>query len=89
TINIDGKARKLAVPRQGPSVLQMGLSVGMPLPFACQAAVCCTCRAKVMAGKVQMDKNYTLRDDEIAQGFVLTCQAHPLSDQVILSFDER
>lgn len=89
TINIDGKARKLAVPRQGPSILQMGLSVGMPLPFACQAAVCCTCRAKVMAGKVQMDKNYTLRDDEIAQGFVLTCQAHPLSDQVILSFDER
>ncbi|NCW17970.1 MAG: hypothetical protein EBW39_01900 [Betaproteobacteria bacterium] len=89
TINIDGKARKLAVPRQGPSILQMGLSVGMPLPFACQAAVCCTCRAKVMAGKVQMDKNYTLRDDEIAQGFVLTCQAHPLSDQVVLSFDER
>ncbi|NDA71782.1 MAG: hypothetical protein EBX63_12740, partial [Betaproteobacteria bacterium] len=41
TINIDGKARKLAVPRQGPSILQMGLLAGMPLPFACQAAVCC------------------------------------------------
>lgn len=88
-IAIDGKQRNIKVPRQGESILQAGLRAGMPLPFACQAAVCCTCRAKVLDGEVQMDKNYTLRAEELAQGFVLTCQAHPLSEHVVLSFDER
>ncbi|HAB47449.1 MAG TPA: hypothetical protein DCE31_04180, partial [Lautropia sp.] len=61
---------------------------GMPLPYACQAGVCCTCRAKVIEGEVRMTRNYTLQADEIAQGFVLACQAHPVSDEVMLSFDK-
>ena len=88
-LRIDGKQRNIQLARDGPSILQAGLQAGMPLPYACQAGVCCTCRAKVIEGEVRMAKNYTLQDDEIAQGFVLTCQAHPLSDEVTISFDER
>jgi ring-1,2-phenylacetyl-CoA epoxidase subunit PaaE len=51
--------------------------------------VCCTCRAKVMEGTVTMDKNYSLEPWEMKQGFVLSCQARPTSEQVVLSFDER
>lgn len=88
-LRIDGKHRSIRLARDGPSILQAGLHAGMPLPYACQAGVCCTCRAKVIEGEVRMAKNYTLQDDEIAQGFVLTCQAHPLSEEVTISFDER
>jgi ring-1,2-phenylacetyl-CoA epoxidase subunit PaaE len=88
-LRIDGKQRNIQLARDGPSILQAGLQAGMPLPYACQAGVCCTCRAKVIEGEVRMAKNYTLQDDEIAQGFVLTCQAHPISGEVTISFDER
>lgn len=88
-LRLDGKQRIMFVARQGPSILQAGLKAGMPLPYACQAGVCCTCRAKVIEGEVRMTRNYTLQADEIAQGFVLACQAHPVSDEVMLSFDER
>jgi ring-1,2-phenylacetyl-CoA epoxidase subunit PaaE len=88
-LRLDGKQRSIPVAREGPSILQAGLQAGMPLPYACQAGVCCTCRAKVIEGEVRMIRNYTLQADEIAQGFVLACQAHPVSDEVLLSFDER
>lgn len=51
--------------------------------------MCCTCRAKVLEGEVAMDKNYTLEDYEVEQGFVLTCQARPLTERVVVSYDER
>jgi len=51
--------------------------------------VCCTCRAKVLEGEVRMEKNYTLEEHEIRDGFVLTCQCHPVSDRVVVSYDER
>ena len=70
-------------------VLDVGLDAGLDLSFSCKAGVCCTCRAKVLCGSVTMDKNYTLEADEIAQGFVLSCQARPTSEQVTISFDER
>ena len=88
-IAIDGKQRTIKVPRQGQSILQAGLRAGLPLPYACQAAVCCTCRAKVLEGEVHMVKNYTLQAEELARGFVLSCQAHPVSTHVALSFDDR
>ncbi len=86
---IEGKSRRLSVPLDGPGVLDVGLAAGIDLPFACKGGVCCTCRAKVIEGSVRMDKNYTLEDWEINRGFVLTCQSHPTSDRVVISYDER
>ncbi len=86
---VDGKERRLRVPHQGQAILDAGLAAGIVLPYACKGGVCCTCRARVLEGKVRMDKNYTLEPHEIAQGFVLTCQAHPIGDRVRLSYDER
>ncbi len=88
-IVIDGKERHLRVPFEGQAILDAGLAAGAALPYACKGGVCCTCRAKVLEGEVRMDKNYTLEPKEIADGFVLTCQAHPVSERVVVSYDER
>jgi ring-1,2-phenylacetyl-CoA epoxidase subunit PaaE len=58
------------------------------VPYACKGAVCCTCRAKVLEGKVEMDMNYALEDDEVEDGYILTCQSHPRSEKVVISFDD-
>ncbi|GAB3627342.1 phenylacetic acid degradation protein [Pandoraea terrae] len=86
---VDGKTRRLRLPYDGISLLDVGLRAGLALPYACKGGVCCTCRAKVLSGKVRMEKNYTLEPQEVADGFVLTCQCHPVSDKVTVSFDER
>lgn len=86
---IDGKERRLKVPFEGQAILDVGLLAGADLPYACKGGVCCTCRARVLEGEVRMEKNYTLEDQEMAQGFVLTCQSHPVSERVVLSYDER
>jgi ring-1,2-phenylacetyl-CoA epoxidase subunit PaaE len=89
TIVVDGKERRLRVPFDGVAILDAGLAAGAPLPYACKGGVCCTCRAKVLEGEVRMDRNYTLEPHEIAQGFVLTCQSHPVTERVVVSYDER
>jgi ring-1,2-phenylacetyl-CoA epoxidase subunit PaaE len=88
-IIIDGNRRKLRLPYEGASLLDVGLHAGLALPYACKGGVCCTCRAKVLEGEVKMDKNYTLEEQEIRDGFVLTCQCHPISERVVVSYDER
>lgn len=88
-IVIDGNRRKMRLPYQGASLLDVGLHAGLALPYACKGGVCCTCRAKVLEGEVKMDKNYTLEAQELRDGFVLTCQCHPVSERVVVSFDER
>lgn len=86
---IDGKTRRIDVPFDGPVILEAGLAAGLMLPYACKGGVCCTCRARVLDGQVRMDKNYTLEQHEIAAGFVLTCQSHPISAQLTVSYDDR
>lgn len=88
-IVLDGKRRKLRLPYTGASLLDVGLHAGLALPYACKGGVCCTCRAKVLEGEVKMDKNYTLEAQEIRDGFVLTCQCHPVTERVVVSYDER
>jgi ring-1,2-phenylacetyl-CoA epoxidase subunit PaaE len=88
-IVLDGKRRKLRLPYEGLSLLDVGLRAGLALPYACKGGVCCTCRAKVLEGEVKMDRNYTLEAHEIRDGFVLTCQCHPVTDKVVVSYDER
>ena len=88
TVVVDGKPHELAM-RSDQHVLDVALSAGLDLPYSCKAGVCCTCRAKVLEGAVTMDKNFTLEADEMAQGFVLSCQARPVSDKLVVSYDER
>ncbi len=88
TVMLDGKAHEIAV---GPKqfLLDAALDAGLDLPYSCKAGVCCTCRCKVIQGEVSMDRNFTLQADEMAKGFVLSCQARALTPQVVLSYDER
>lgn len=89
TIIADGLKRDMEFHATDPSILDVALKAGMDLPYSCKGGVCCTCRAKVIEGKVRMDKNFTLEQPDIDAGYVLTCQAHPLTERVVISFDER
>ena len=75
------------MPFEGQAILDAGLAAGLDLPYACKGGVCCTCRAKVIEGKVDMAVNYALEPHEVEAGFVLTCQARPLTDKVVLDYD--
>ena len=88
TVVIDGKSHEMSM-RRDQHVLDVALSAGLDLPYSCKAGVCCTCRAKVLDGGVDMDKNFTLEAEEMAQGFVLSCQARPVTDRLTVSYDER
>lgn len=85
----DGVTRTIRVPFDGASILDTALAAGADLPFACKGGVCCTCRARVLEGEVTMDKNWSLEPHELARGFVLSCQSHPVSSRVVISYDER
>lgn len=71
----------------GLSILEAAIEAGVDAPFSCKGAVCCTCRAKVLEGKVKMNANFALTDAEVEEGFILTCQAHPLTDKVVIDYD--
>jgi ring-1,2-phenylacetyl-CoA epoxidase subunit PaaE len=71
----------------GISILDAAIEAGVDAPFSCKGAVCCTCRAKVIEGKVRMDANFALTDAEVDEGFILTCQSHPLSEKVVIDYD--
>ncbi len=88
TVHFDGKPFDMPMTRQ-EHLLDVALAVGLDLPWSCKGGVCCTCRCKVIEGSVEMDKNFTLEPSEVAAGFVLSCQARPTSDRVVVSFDER
>jgi ring-1,2-phenylacetyl-CoA epoxidase subunit PaaE len=89
TVIVDGKRLQLELAEQGLSVLDAALKAGADLPYACKAGVCCTCRAMLVEGEVAMDANYTLSEEELRQGFRLTCQSHPLTARVVLDYDRR
>ncbi|MDG1252916.1 MAG: phenylacetate-CoA oxygenase/reductase subunit PaaK [Schleiferiaceae bacterium] len=87
TVILDGEETHF---HQGPKdfVLDAALDAGADVPYACKGAVCCTCRAKVLEGEVEMAMNYSLTDDEVADGYVLTCQTMPRSERVRISYDD-
>lgn len=87
TVVLDGRASTVRLAREGPNVLEAVLAVRPDAPFACRGGVCGTCRAKLVEGRVEMDACYALEPDEVAAGYVLTCQSHPLTQRVNLDFD--
>jgi ring-1,2-phenylacetyl-CoA epoxidase subunit PaaE len=88
TITLDGKTFSYQHPSVGETILDEARKKGGDLPFACKGGVCCTCKAKVLEGAVEMELNYGLVAEEVKIGYVLTCQAHPKTEKVVLSFDE-
>ena len=85
----DGLSREIEFRTEHGNVLEAAAAAGLEVPYSCKSGVCCTCRAKLIEGKVRMDRNFALEKHEVEAGFVLTCQAHPLTDRVVISFDER
>src|SRR5690349_15117479 len=83
---IDGKRREVPV-AEDESILDAALRAGMDLPFACKGGMCSTCRAKLVEGEAQMEVNYSLEPWELKAGFILTCQARPVSDRVVVDYD--
>lgn len=86
-VTLEGRRRMLEFDAAKGSILENARAAGLPAPFACKAGVCATCRAKLVSGQVEMKANYGLSADEVAQGYVLTCQAVPLTDDVALDYD--
>ena len=86
-VTLEGRRRTLVFDAEKGSILENARSAGLPAPFACKAGVCATCRARLISGEVKMKANYGLSAEEVAQGYVLTCQAVPLTDDVVLDYD--
>ncbi len=89
TIKLDGVSFDFELGFTGSSILDAALQNGADLPYACKGGVCCTCRAKLLEGEVNMDVNYGLEPEEIEQGFILTCQSHPRTEKVVVDFDSK
>src|SRR5579864_5546766 len=83
---IDGKRREVPV-AEGEAILDAALRAGMDLPFACKGGMCSTCRAKLVEGEAQMELNYSLEPWELKAGFILTCQAKPVSEKIVVDYD--
>ncbi len=89
TVVLDGVRRDIDFHDADGSILDAALRAGLDLPFSCKGGMCCTCRARKLEGEVRMDRNFSLDARDLAAGFVLTCQSHPLTDHVVVSFDDR
>lgn len=88
TVILDGRAVQTRMTPE-TSILDAALRVRTELPFSCKGGMCATCKGRVEEGEVRMDKNYALVDSEVEAGFVLTCQAHPTTDKVVVRYDHR
>ncbi len=89
SIRIDGIFFDFDLAYESESILDAALKHGADLPYACKGGVCTTCKAKLLDGQVSMDVNWGLEPDEVEQGFVLTCQAHPQTEKIVLDFDAK
>jgi ring-1,2-phenylacetyl-CoA epoxidase subunit PaaE len=89
TIIRDGTTREVDFTAGTPSLLDAAAQAGLDVPFSCKSGVCATCRAKLVEGRVRMDRNFALDPADLAAGFILTCQSHPLTERVTVSYDER
>ena len=79
-----GLRKKIRVPFKGAPILDMAHEAKIDVPYACKGGVCCTCKAKLVEGKVEMDIVYGLEPDEVEAGYILTCQSHPVSDKIVV-----
>lgn len=86
-VRADGRAISFDLSADGENILDGAMEHGADLPFSCKGGVCATCKARLVEGEVDMDLNHALSEEDIENGFILTCQAHPVSDRVVVDFD--
>ena len=89
TVKVDGRSFDFNLDYDSNNILDAALAEGADLPFACKGGVCCTCKAKLIEGQVEMEVNYGLEPDEVAAGYILTCQSHPRSQKVVVDYDVK
>lgn len=87
TVKLDGRSFDFDLGFNNDSILDAALKQGADLPFACKGGVCCTCKARLLEGEVEMEVNWGLEQEEVEQGFILTCQSHPKTEIVVVDFD--
>jgi len=87
TIVLDGEETEITVSKD-EVILDAALDAGLDAPYACTGGSCCTCRAKVMEGSAEMEVNYALTDQEVEDGYILTCQSHPTTKNMVVDYDE-
>ncbi|TQV71524.1 phenylacetate-CoA oxygenase/reductase subunit PaaK [Aliikangiella marina] len=87
SVKVAGRKTLMDLQMGGQNILDAAMENGADLPFSCKGGVCATCKAKVVKGQVEMDLNHSLTEEEVAEGMVLTCQAHPVSEEVEIDFD--
>ncbi|HMI77274.1 MAG TPA: 1,2-phenylacetyl-CoA epoxidase subunit PaaE [Ferruginibacter sp.] len=87
TVKLDGRSFDFNLGFNSENILDAALKQGADLPFACKGGVCCTCKAKLLEGEVEMEVNWGLEQEEVEQGFILTCQSHPKTEKVVVDFD--
>ncbi len=85
---LDQEVNTMEIQVPGPTILESVDKAGLDAPFSCRGGVCSSCRAKVLDGKASMRVNYSLTDEEVKKGYILTCQAHPETPELTVSFDE-
>ena len=88
TVIMDGDEFDYQLAANGETILDSAMSVGADVPYSCKGGVCCTCKAKVIEGKAVMTENFSLSEEEVEEGFILTCMAHPVSEKIVVDFDE-
>jgi ring-1,2-phenylacetyl-CoA epoxidase subunit PaaE len=84
---LDGEKVEVKLKTDGKSVLEALDKTGMDVPYSCRGGVCCTCKAKIIEGSARMTINYALTDEEVKEGYILTCQSHPTSEVLKIDFD--
>jgi len=90
TVKLDGRSFDFSIPlNSDTTILDAAMHEGADVPYACKGGVCCTCKAKLLEGEVKMDVHWGLEQEEIEQGFILTCQAHPTTANVTVDFDVK
>ncbi|MDQ2720368.1 MAG: phenylacetate-CoA oxygenase/reductase subunit PaaK [Bacteroidota bacterium] len=87
SVTLDGRTFDFTLDFNGNTILEAALAEGADVPFACKGGVCCTCKAKLLEGKVEMEANYGLDKSELKAGYILTCQSHPRTKRVIVDYD--
>jgi ring-1,2-phenylacetyl-CoA epoxidase subunit PaaE len=88
TVILDGRARSFQLEKNTDTLLDAALKDGIELPYACKGGVCSTCRTMLVEGEVDMNANFALEDYEIARGHILACQSYPITDKIVVDFDQ-